>query len=351
MEQRGDSEMVTCYDVKTGQLQWDHSLAARYETTAGGVGPRSTPTIDEGMVYALGATGVLLCLDGRTGERRWEKNLLSEYGIAPEDEAANLPHGRSGSPLVVDNLVIVPAGGPNGGRHVSLVAFDKRDGKRVWEGGETQIGYSSPAVATLAGTRQILIVNEGSASGHDVTTGKVLWEHPWPGHSNRDPNVAQAVPLPPDRVLLSKGYNLGATLLRLGPKGEGKLAVEVVWKNPKVMRTKFTNVLAKDGFVYGLSDGILECIDLGDGRRVWKDGRYGHGQILGVKDAILVLAESGEVVLVEASPERPNHVLGRFQALDGMTWNNIALYGPYLLVRNAEEAACYELPVEKTSGL
>jgi len=232
-----------------------------------------------------------------------------------------------------------------------LVAIDKRDGTRVWDGGERQISYSSPTIATLAGTRQILIVNEASASGHDVATGKVLWEHPWPGRSNRNPNVAQAVPLPPDRVFLSKSYNVGATLLRLGPKGDGTLAVEVVWKNPKVMRTKFTNVLAKDGFIFGLSDGILECIDLATGQRKWKDGRYGHGQILGVNGTILVQAESGEIVLVEASPERPSQVLGRFQALDGMTWNNIALYGPYLLVRNAEEAACYELPVEKIGGL
>ena len=347
MEQWENSEMVTCYEATTGKLEWAHATAARYEAMAGGIGPRSTPTIDDGMVYALGATGTLLCLDGATGECRWKKDLLQDYGIAVEDESANLPHGRSNSPLIVDDLVIVPAGGPKNGRHVSLAAFDKRQGTLVWKGGDRQISYSSPAVATLAGKKQILIVNEASASGHDPKTGRVLWEHPWPAHSNRDPNVSQAVPLPPDRVFLSKDYGLGATVLRLDAKEDGTFAVDVVWKNPKVLRTKFTNVFIKDGCAYGLSDGILECVNLADGRSLWKDGRYRHGQILGVGDAIFVLSETGEVVLVEASPERGNRVFGRFQAIEGMTWNNFALYGPYLLVRNAQEAACYELPVEE----
>ena len=344
MEQRGEEEMVTCYHVETGRLEWFHSSAARYEALAGGVGPRSTPTVDEGMVYALGATGRLLCLDGATGRCRWEKNLLEEYGITPEEESAAIAHGRANSPLVVGDLVVVPAGGPKAGRRVSLVAYDKRLGTRVWEGGGRQISYSSPAVGILGGVEQILIVNEESASGHDAKTGKVLWEHPWKARSNADPNVAQAVPVPPDRVFLSKGYGRGGALLRLVPRGNGTFAAEVVWENSKVMRTKFTNVAIKDGYVYGLSDGILECIELTSGRRAWKEGRYRHGQILRAGDLLLVLSEAGEVALVEATPDRANHVLGRFQAVEGMTWNNLALYGPYLLVRSAQEAACYRLP-------
>jgi outer membrane protein assembly factor BamB len=133
-------------------------------------------------------------------------------------------------------------------------------------------------------------------------------------------------------------------LLRLVANGDGTFATEEVWRNSKVLRTKFANVAVKGDAAYGLSDGILECTDLQSGRRIWKDGRYRHGQILRVGDLLLVLTESGEVVLVEATPERPNSVLGRFQAIEGMTWNNLALYGRYLLVRNAEQAACYVLP-------
>jgi outer membrane protein assembly factor BamB len=345
MEQRGDQEMVTCYDLHSGQCEWSHAIAGRYESVSGGVGPRATPTVVDGRVYTQTASGRLLCLDAASGEVCWEKNLLEEYGVSPEQEASQIVWGRSGSPLVVDDLVIVPAGGQNGGRLVSLVAYDKRRGVRVWEGGSEQISYSSPSVATLAGVRQVLIVNESSASGHELPNGRVLWEHSWPGHSNRDPNVSQAVAVPPNRVFLSKGYGQGAALLELAPKGDGTFATSEVWKTSAVMRTKFANVAVKDGCVYGLSDGTLECIDLGSGQRKWKEGRYQHGQILRVDDLLLVLSERGEMVLVEATPDHANRVLGRFQALEGQTWNNIALSGRYLLVRNAEEAACYELPL------
>lgn len=346
MEQRGDQEMVTCYALRTGKLQWAHAIQTRYEGVSGGVGPRATPTIHEGLVFALGATGHLVCLDGSTGRCRWRKNLLEQYGITPDVETACLPWGRSASPLIVDDLVIVPVGGLKRGRRVALAAYDTRQGRLVWESGEEQVSYSSPTLATLAGVRQVLIVNEQSASGHDPQTGRLLWQHPWPGRSNANPNVSQAVPVPPDRVFLSKGYGQGAILIQLYHQEPAHLTPKIVWKNPKVMRTKFTNVALRDGYAFGLSDGILECIDLGTGQRVWKSGRYYHGQVLRVEDLLLVLTESGEVVLVEASAERPNHVLGRFQAIRGMTWNNLALSGPCLLVRNAEEAACYELPLE-----
>jgi outer membrane protein assembly factor BamB len=122
----------------------------------------------------------------------------------------------------------------------------------------------------------------------------------------------------------------------------GDLGIQEIWRKPRHLRTKFTNVVVYQGFVYGLSDGILECVDLSNGERKWKRGRYGHGQLLGVGDLLLVQAESGAVAMVQASPDRHTEI-GRFVALDGMTWNNLCLFGRLLLVRNAEEAACYEL--------
>lgn len=345
MEQRDEQEMVTCYDLTTGEMRWSHSIETRYETVMGGVGPRVTPTIDDGWVYALGATGRLLALDGSTGRLEWEKDLLQEVGMTPEEEASKLPYGRSNSPLVVGDLLVVPVGGPDDGRRVSLAAYDKKTGELVWEGGNRQISCSSPAVATLGGVEQILIVNEDTVSGHDLGDGRVLWECDWEGRSNNNASVSQAVPVSPNRVFLSKGYGVGGALVELVPKDDGTFAAEKLWHSPRVMKTKFTNVVLYEGHVYGLSDGILEAIELATGRRVWKGGRYGHGQILRVGDLLVVLAESGEVVLVEATPERSNHVLGRFQAIEGKTWNNFALYGPHLLVRNAEEAACYKLPL------
>lgn len=343
MEQRGEQELVTCYDLETGEPRWAQATPARYDLMVAGTGPRSTPAIDDGWVYAQGATGRLSAIDGATGELMWQKDLLAELDIDPAREAKEVLYGRSSSPLVTGDLVVVPAGGPDG-RRASLIAYHKKTGEEVWRGGEEQISYSSPAIANLGGARQIVIVNESSASGHDPATGDVLWSHPREGHTDSHANVSQAVPVAPDRVFLSKGYGLGGELIQLMPRGDGTFDTRAVWQSPRVMRTKFTNVAIKDNYVYGLSDGILESIELETGKRRWKGGRYQHGQILLVSDLLLVLAESGEMFLVEATPERKNNVLGSFQALEGKTWNNFAVSGSRLVVRNGREAACYQLP-------
>ncbi len=253
--------------------------------------------------------------------------------------------GPRNSPLIVDDLVVVPLGGPAQGPWVSLAAFDKTTGRLAWTGGDCQASYSSPVLATLAGRRQILIVNQDYVSGHDPASGKPLWKHPWPGSSSTNASVSQVVPVPGDRLLLSKAYGGGAKLLQLSTAKRDSWQVTKVWSNSRVLRTKFSNVVVHGDHVYGLSDGVLECVELAGGRRVWKGGRYGQGQILGVDDVLLVQAESGEVVLVEAAPAG-HRELGRFAALEGKTWNNPSLYGRFLLVRNAEQAACYELALE-----
>jgi outer membrane protein assembly factor BamB len=351
MEQRGELEMVTCYSVADGRLEWFHAVPVRYDSTIAGIGPRATPTVHEGMVYTLGAKGHLLCLDGATGRCIWQKELWKEFGITEADEEAEVSYGRANSPLVVGELVIVPAGGPHHPQWTSLVAYDRTTGQPVWKGGKQQISYSSPALAILGGVEQVLIVNQDYASGHELRTGKVLWEYQWPGKSDNNANVSQAVPLPPDRVFLSKGYGHGAALVQLVPRHDGTFDAQKLWHSSRVMRTKFCNVALWQGYVYGLSDGILECIELESGQRMWKAGRYGHGQSLRVGELLLVLSESGQMSLVEATPQQGNNVLGQFQALDdqdetGYTWNPFAVAGPYLLVRNAQQAACYELPLE-----
>ena len=111
------------------------------------------------------------------------------------------------------------------------------------------------------------------------------------------------------------------------------------------MKTKFTTAVAHKDHVYGLDDGILQCIDLDTGKQKWKGGRYGHGQLLLVDDLLLIQTEPGAVVLVEANPEKLVE-RSRLAALKGKTWNNPALVGKYLLTRNDHEAVCYELPLE-----
>ncbi|HEY2414401.1 MAG TPA: PQQ-binding-like beta-propeller repeat protein [Pirellulaceae bacterium] len=348
MEQRGAEEAIVCYSIDTGEPVWGHTITARHEQAMGGIGPRSTPTIHNGRVYALGATGILQCLDGKNGKPLWSSDLRKRYATTAREDEEMVMWGRAASPLIVDSLVVVPGGGK---ARKNLVAFDMETGKVVWEaenqkddGSLDQIGYTSPSLATLVGRRQIVIVNESTASGHDPETGTCLWSFPWPGHSNGDACNSQAAVVDDRHLLLSKGYSAGAELIEISENGaDGEFVAKSVWKVPRVLQTKFSNVVIHNGHAYGLSEEILECVDLKSGKRKWKSGRYGHGQILGVGDLLLVLAEEGELNLVELNPTKfVSH--GSIQALEGKTWNNLCLDGKRLLIRNAQEAACFELP-------
>lgn len=331
MEQQGEEEQVVAYELGTGGLVWLHADKARYESTIAGIGPRATPTISGDRVFSMGATGLLNALDLESGRLLWSRDVLAETnGVVPE-------WGKSCSPLVLDDLVVVSAGG-GGGR--SLVAYDVASGSEVWSGGSDRSGYSSPTLAYLGGRRQVVILNHASVVGHDPETGDVLWSYPW---SAEQPNVAMPLVLPDESVLVSSGYGVGSELLSFGPAEGQTIEVESAWRSPR-LKAKFANPVHHDGFVYGLDDGTLVCLDPESGERCWKKGRYGHGQVLLVGDHLLVTAENGDVIIVRPTPEK--HIeLGRFTALRGKTWNPPALAGDLLLVRNDKEAVCYRLPL------
>ncbi len=335
-EQRGEFESVVCYELATGRECWVHADRAFYENVMGGDGPRATPTIDRGEVYTLGATGILNCLNGATGTCRWSKNVLHDT------RATNCNYGMCGSPLVTEDLVIVCPGGVG----ASLVAYDRGTGDRIWAAGDALASYSSPQRAVLAGRHQVLIFNAAGLFGHDLRSGQVLWSLPWETVPEKN-NVCQPVVLPPstagggDRVWISSGYGMGCALLELvgGPE---QLAMQRVWSN-KNLKAKFTSVVEREGYLYGLDDALLTCINRETGERCWKKGRYGYGQLVLAGRHVLIQCESGEVALVEASPDRYQEC-ARFEALSGRTWNHPALAGKFLVVRNDHEAACYELP-------
>lgn len=332
-EQQGMQEQVVAYDLMSGEVVWRHSDTARYETTLGGVGPRATPTISAGRVYTLGATGILNALELGTGERIWTTDTLADAG------SQNLEWGKSGSPLILQDLVVVSAGGQDG---KSMLAYHKDNGELVWMGGSDRSGYSSPSLATVAGEEQVLILNHSSVASHSPHTGEVLWDYPWP---KEFPNVAQPVPISADTILVSSGYGVGSKLLRVSRQEKGTREVELIWESPR-LKAKFANFVLFEANVYGLDDGVLVCLDPATGERRWKKGRYGHGQLLLVGDKLLVLSETGVLTLVDPNPTGLVE-LGSVKVLEGKTWNNPALAGPYLLVRNHLEAAMYELPTRK----
>jgi outer membrane protein assembly factor BamB len=334
LEQRGEEEFVTCYDLQTGESRWTHSDPGRWEDPLGGPGPRGTPTIDGGEVFTLGGTGLLNVLDLATGALKWSTDVLEDSG------APSLEYGIAASPLVRDDEVVVTAGGGNG---ALLVAYDRSTGERLWAGGDDPAAYSSPLFAELAGVAQYVLLNEDAVAGHDAESGQVLWRQEWPGGTEM---VGQPVILPGSRVFVSTGYGIGGKLFEISAGAEG-LEARRVWES-RGLKAKLSNVVYRDGYLYGLDDGILVCLDVADGGRMWKRGRYGHGQLLLVGDLLLIQAENGDVALVEANPEEFRE-LARIPVLDGKTWNHPALAGPYLVVRNDKEAACLRLPLRGPS--
>lgn len=334
-EQRGDQEFVVCYHLLTGNEIWKHADAGRFSENMGGDGPRATPTIFENgepYVCTLGALGALNLFRLVDGQPVWPtRNILEDA------HAENLQWAMSGSPLVYDELIVVNPGGKNGN---SLAAYDRNTGERRWSGGDSATAYCSPTLMSLGGKRQVVIVNQLDVTGHDAETGEVLWTHDWPGNQ---PKVAQPVAVGNDRVFCSTGYGLGCMLLEVKADANGKFVVtDLYGGRNRNMKTKFSNVAIRNGYVFGLDDGIMECLELETGERKWKKGRFGHGQLILAGDVILVLAENGELVLLAANHDEYVEK-ARMQALNGKTWNHPALAGPYLLVRNDHEAACYKL--------
>jgi outer membrane protein assembly factor BamB len=336
IEQRREREVVTAYDVATGRELWAHSYPAAFSESMGGDGPRATPTYHAGRVYSLGAEGEFVCLEAASGRSHWRKNILHE------NRAANLYFALSTSPLIVDDKVVVLSGGLEAGgaenSHRTVLAYDKVTGARVWSSLQDTQAYTSPMLVHLAGRRQLLVVTSRHAVGLAPEDGALLWEFPW--RVQYDNAIAQPVLAGTNRFVLSAGYGTGAVLVEVTGTSTGFSAKEV-WRN-KNLKNKFNSSVFWNGFVYGLDEGILTCLDAATGGRRWKEGRYGYGQLLLANGHLVVLGGEGELILVRANPER-HEELARFQAIRGKTWNHPAMADGKLLVRNAVEMACFEI--------
>lgn len=331
-EQRDAQEYVTCYDIATGRLLWAHADESRFDEAMGGIGPRSTPTVDvtQQVVFTLGAKGLLNCLDLSTGKVRWSKEVLKDSGSTKSPQ-----WGKSSAPLIVANNIVC-SGGDNG---ASLIAYRCSDGQVVWKTGEDGGSYSSPVLMTLAGREQIVNLNTNSVTGHDPASGAVLWRFDWPGVF---PKVGQPVQVTPERIFITTSYGLKSHLLEIKAAADGKMTVASVVSG-SAPRTKFSSASVFGTHAYAMDEGTFCCVDLTTGERGWREGRYGFGQQIRVGGQwMLVQAEKGFAALVKANPERLEEV-SRLEALHSKTWNPPTLAGRWLLLRNDREAVCFEL--------
>jgi outer membrane protein assembly factor BamB len=328
-EQRGAEEVVACYDLTTGKPVWRHRDAARFWESNAGAGPRGTPTLSNGRVYTFGATGILNALDAGNGAVMWSRNAASDTGAKVPD------WGFASSPLVVGDIIIVATAG-------KLAAYDLATGKPRWYGPDGRSGYSSPQLLTIDGVRQILLLSGDGAISVAPADGTLLWKHEWKGDGIVQPSLIAG-----GDVLIGSGSGLSEVGLRRVSvrRGSGGWNVEERWTSIG-LKPYYNDFVVHKGHAFGFDGSILACVDLTDGKRKWKGGRYGHGQIvlLPDQDLLLALSEEGELALVKAAPDQFTE-LAKFRALEGKTWNHPVLVGDLLLARNGEQMAAFRLPV------
>ena len=325
-EQRGDDEVVSCYRMSTGVPVWRHRDQTRFWESNAGAGPRGTPTLKDGRVYTLGATGILNSLDARTGTVIWSRN-------AAADVHAKIPMwGISGSPLVTGDVVIVAAGG-------KLGAYEVATGAPRWSWSGTGVSYSSPHLASIGGTTQVLFLGAGAVAV-DPGTGKVLWKYDGEPGAIVQPGLTSEG----DVLVSSISMNGGEGLRRLAVSRNGsQWSVQERWIS-RGLKPYFNDFVVHKGYAYGFDNNILSCIDLSDGARKWKGGRYGNGQLvlLADQDLLLLISEEGELALVSATPDGFKEI-AKAPALEGKTWNHPVLVHDVLLVRNDHEMAAFRL--------
>ena len=321
-EQRGEEEAVTCYDVATGQPAWRHHDPVRFWEANAGAGPRGTPTLHDGRVYSFGATGILNVLDADDGSAVWTVDVGSDAGVAVSY------WGFSSSPLVVEDLVIVAAAG-------RLVAYDLATGQRRWLGPDGGGGYSSPHLLTLDGVPQVLLVSGEGVTSVTAADGKPLWEHSWPGSAIVQPALTED-----GDVLIGTESGMGRIAVSRGTDG---WTTEERWSSNR-LKPYFNDFVVHDGHVYGFDGRALACIDVAEGERQWKGGRYGPGQLVLLSDQelLLLVTEGGDLALVEATPGQFTEI-ARVPAIEGKTWNHPVLVGDVLLTRNDREMAAFRL--------
>lgn len=335
-EQRGESEVVVCYDLENGGLIWRHVDASRFSEIVSGAGPRSTPTYANGRIYTLGGRALLNCLDAATGQPIWQRDLMSEID-------AKLPTwGFSSSPLVVDDRVILYA---NGADDHGVVAYDAATGARNWHVATRGTNYSSAQPCMFGGRTLVLLAGSRQLNAIDPVDGTVQWEYSHEGE--RSMAIVQPQQIDETSVIVPFGDSGGLARLSVELM-DGAWEIDEVWTS-RDMKPSFNDFVHHEGYLYGFDQNLFCCLDAETGERCWKRGRYGFGQVIlfAEQGLLLVASEQGELVLLEADPDSYSE-LASLEAIGGKTWNHPVVVRNRLVIRNGSEAVCYALPVDTT---
>jgi len=337
-EQRGSMETTVCYSADSGKEVWTQQIESRFEDSLGGPGPRATPTLADGGLFVMGASGHLMRLEPRTGDVVWQQDLRK---VAVREPPV---WGFCSSPLVTNSLVIVHAGGAG---DKGTLAFDVATGALKWSMASGDHSYSSPQLGIVGNEPLVMMLTNNGIELLDPQTGKLRLNYEWKHNGYRDlqPQVING-----DSILLPTGMGTGTRCIRVVKNGE-QYSAEEIWTS-RDLKPDFNDFVVFEGHAYGFDNAIFTCIDLKTGKRQWKGGRYGKGQVLLLKDSrlLLVAGEYGDVVLLKADPSSHSE-LATLKAIEGKTWNHPVVIGDRLYIRNAEEAACFRLPLPAADSL
>jgi outer membrane protein assembly factor BamB len=328
MGARDNTEYIIAFDVATGQQLWATPHGRRFNNDRGD-GPRGTPTVDGGQLYALGGSGDLSCLDVQSGKIIWSLNILQKFG------GSNIRWGLSESPLVLSDRVLVNAGGSG----ASIVALNKKDGSLIWKSQSDEAGYSSAVTTDIGGVPQAVFFTGDRALGLDIRDGRLLWDY----HkvSNRTANIATPI-IHRNRVFLSSDYGTGCALLELKPNGQGIAAQEVYFNRD--MRNHHSSSVLIGEHLYGFSSSILVALRFDTGELAWRDRSVGKGSLVYADGHLYCYSETGVVGLVEATPAGYREK-GRFQIQQGSlpTWSHPVVAGGRLYLRDQDTIYCFDV--------
>jgi outer membrane protein assembly factor BamB len=329
-------EVCVALDAASGKELWSADIGAGTGYSGGGPGdgPRSTPTLNDGMVYLISPELVVFGVDAQTGKTVWKRDVMNEH-------AGRNIGWRSAASAVVDGELVFVAGGGSG---QSLLALNKKTGAVVWKALDEKMTHATPVVATILGRRQVIFFMESGLVSVATADGKLLWRFPF----RYNVSTAASPVVSDDIVFCSAGYDVGGGACRIVKEGDGFTAKEL-WKTPgnQEVANHWSTPVCKDGHLYGMfcfkqfKTGPMKCVEIATGKVCWTQPGFGQGNLIRVGDRLLALSDTGDLVAIEATPAAYKEV-ARMKAVDGKCWSTPAFSNGRAYVRSTKTGACLE---------